>query len=137
MKGTRRPAAAAPEDTGYNDEEVLDELEKHFPEETKTWKDLKLDPKEMEPLIAMGFFCGSNLVMNWLKRQNITAEQADKWANATNIVYGRFINKLPIGMVVHGFITLGILAGQPKVSSGLSNRSPRPGDGKVVDAKAA
>lgn len=75
-----------------------------------------LDPADMEPLVAMGFFAGSNALLNWLQRQNLTAAEAERWAKATMIVYGKFLTKLPVGMGIHALITFGMLTSKPKVT---------------------
>jgi hypothetical protein len=117
MKPGPKPKAKTRPDAFGDDDQVLEDLGREFPEETQTIKDMRLSPEEIEPLLALGFFAGSNTMLNWLKRQNVSAAEAERWAKATNIVYGRFINKLPIGMVIHGVITLGILTSKQRVNS--------------------
>lgn len=109
---------------GGDDDQVLDALKEEFPEETQTIMDMQLSPEEIEPLLALGCFAGSNTMLNWLKRQNLSAAEAERWAKATNIVYGRFINKLPVGMVIHAVITLGMFTSKQRVNSTVTVKTP-------------
>lgn len=97
----------------------LDELKKLFPEATAAAEGVdnlvEFDPETLEQILALGFSELTAWVLHRFERKEITEDQAKAWAKCTRMVYGHYLKGVAPGITIHALLTVGILAGRPKL----------------------
>ncbi len=130
MEGAKQPLEA-----GKDGKIVLEKLAAggFVPPGFDTSKGIDFTDEQLQKLTSLGFITLSNAVLRIMERQRVTLEEADRWAEATVIVYGQWLRRADVGMLVHAAFTAGIFLTKeklpPKPEGGASGKS----DGKPKD----
>jgi len=104
----KKPEAA---DNGFSEEEQeeLDELREEAPEEVEQLEAFLLSREDLTFILQAGFLTISNAVLDRLKREGVTPAESERWGRITWLVYHKYLENIPAGMVVHGLMTAAIL----------------------------
>lgn len=76
---------------------------------------LDLKPEEVQAVLSVVFYQGANALLRKFNREKVTDEEADRWAKATDIVYGQWLHKVEAGVGLHALLTVAILSGKKKL----------------------
>ncbi len=94
----------------------MDELRAHFPEETKTAEAtaeaIQFKPDEAETILSLAFSEVTKWIMRRLEKEEITPEEADRWAKCTRIVFWKYLNSMEAGAIVWALLTVGLILGK-------------------------
>lgn len=102
----------------------MDELKAAFPEEvkqaTETAEMLQFKPEEVEQILALVGLTAGRWVARKMEVEEITGEEADRWAKCTRIVFWQYLQKAEAGVIVWVLLTVGLFAGKK------STKKPKP-----------
>jgi hypothetical protein len=93
----------------------LEALRAVAPEAVELTETIEFKPEEIEAILSLAFLELSRWILRRLEREDVTIEEADRWARCTRIVYWRYLQRTDAAVTVWAALTAGILMNKKKL----------------------
>jgi hypothetical protein len=93
----------------------LEALRAVAPEAVEMAEAVEFKPEEVEAILSLAFLELSRWILRRMEREEVTLEEADRWARCTRIVYWRYLQRTDAATTVWVVLTAGILLNKKKL----------------------
>ena len=76
---------------------------------------VEFTPDQIKLILSVAFFQSTKMLLEKMNREKVTQEEADKWAEVTTIVWGKYLSSMEVGAGVWALFTIGIIMGKKKL----------------------